>query len=518
MRLFVLAPLFACTGDGPDLEPDPEPSDTGEAVPADTGEAPLPTEGDGGDALGPRFQSGTRLAARSIGAAGADERIFAYFHDTQLDTPCRFVLATDEVLRCLPSTEAGERAYLDDECFQAVDVYRCADPSYQLLGFPLERDDECDPFRTVFEVREVAPAAEQPDALFQADPFVGSCGPWPGSLPTVVDVGDLVDPETFVGATIRERVTQQGFGVREIVADDGAVLRQELFTETDGTCAMRYLGGLGPRCVPARTALLGAGPGVDWWFGDEACEVAPLAYTSRNPCLDEAPRLALEFADFQGPRPWRVGEPYTEETAYEDQTGECTQQTVAETPWTLYTVLGPATEQTLPATRLEIVPGSPVSFARFVDQFGLWLAPGFPEGRLGRGAGGPFVRSDGTACSALVTEDHGVRCVDGDVLFADDFSVRYFADPACTDRVVQTIPGEVPSALVLATAESCVPRGDAQQVGIDVLAVGGPYAGSTLYRRSSPDAVCEPAPLEPTLDYYDVGDSIVETLPELTVE
>jgi len=513
MRLFWIGlALTACSGDDPPESPPESPplAPTGE-----TGEPPGPAEGDRGDALGPRFASGTRLVARSVGASDSDDRVFVNFHDTDLDVPCAFTLASDEVLRCLPVTalQLGT-AYLDANCQQPVNAYPCDAPLYDRLAVSRELDDECDPDGFVVEVREVA-IVEPVDGVFTN--ATGSCEPWPGDPPVVGQVGALVDPATFVAGTVEERVTRQGFGVREIVADDGAQRHLDLFTEADGDCAMRYLADLGPRCVPANVAILGAGPEVDWWFGDAQCATTPLAYRAANPC-DEAPRVAIEFADFEGPVLHRLGPAWSEPIAYDDRTDTCDETTVSETPWTLYPVTGPGTDQTLPPLTLEVETGSPVGFTTFVDGFGLELAPGFAEGRLGSGAGGPFQRPDGTPCSPFLTEDGAARCVGAEVAILDQSSVRYFTDASCTNEVLSYFGDPQPTAVGFVDDRACGGLGSALPVLQDVRDLEGPYEGAELYFREPGVEGCTVTERSPGTVYSLIADSILQTLPALTVE
>ncbi|MEM6926635.1 MAG: hypothetical protein AAF602_06895, partial [Myxococcota bacterium] len=279
-----LAAATACNGVCAPAEPLP---DSGRLVTtSDTGgEPPLPAEGDSGEALGPRFASGTRLEARAFRRPESREgAVFATFYDTELQTPCAFARATDDVLRCLPIPDPlGPRvAYLDADCQQPVDTFPCDGPPYVTQALPREPADACDAELEWIEVRAVTSVLA--DGLF-VDPVDGGCDALEGPLPSVGEIGAVVPPETFVGATVEERWTRQGFGARILVADDGALLRTQLLLDSGTNCAVRYLDDLGPRCLPADHAVQGSGPGTNWWFADGQCIEDPLAYRVVTPCL-----------------------------------------------------------------------------------------------------------------------------------------------------------------------------------------------------------------------------------------
>ncbi|MEO0606251.1 MAG: hypothetical protein AAF211_32780, partial [Myxococcota bacterium] len=479
------------------------------------GEPPLPDEGDTGDALGPRFASGTRLEARGFRPPGSGGgAVFATFFDTELQTPCAFARATDDVLRCLPIPDPlGPRvAYLDADCQQPVDTFPCDGPPYVTQVLPREPTDACDTELEMVEVRSVTSAPA--DGLFVVDPTDGGCSALGGGLlPAVGAIGAVVAPETFVGSTIEERWTRQGFGARTLVADDGAVLRRQLLLDAGADCAVRYLDGLGPRCLPADHAVLGSGPGTDWWFGDVRCIDDPLAYRVATPCLTE-PTVAIAFATEGAPQLQRLGPLWTGEPVYDHRTGECAPTAPGETPWSLYPVVGPGTNRTLVPLTLESVPGDALDFLEFVDVYGLVLGEGFVEGRFGRSGGGPFRDAAGIGCGPWPTPD-GARCVPGDVQLADDDTLRPFADASCTEPLAAT-PGAPPGGFGVVTLAECGVRNPGEPVLTDVFALGASHPGPLF--RIDDDGFCIATDRDPSLTYYRLDDSILDTLPQLVIE
>lgn len=496
--------LVACIGSSPLQPPTRRGTDSG--TPGPTG----PTTGESGDVLAPRFRSGSRLRARSVGGEGAAERVFAYFWDTKLGVACAFALASDGVPRCLPVPDLPVTdVHLDAACSQPVTAYTCGDAPYVLRATPLTRDDECDPIGETIEVRAIEPVAA-PDGLYVPLPD-GGCGPAPDGV-VAGQPGATLPPSTFVSAAVQERWTEQGLGVRELVAEDGAMRRLGLLTGADGPCTLRYLADLGPRCVPDDAAEVGAGPEVDWWWADSQCRDEPLAYALADPCAEEPPRVALELDSLEGPpRLHRLGAPWSRDYAWDSRAG-CVETPIAQTPWTLHHVAGRAARHTLAPLSLRVEARWPVSFTWFEDDFGLLLAPGFAEGPLGRSGGGPFQLPDGRACTPLLSTDGGARCLTSDVRVSE--GVRYFADAACTAELVP-VSRYAPSQVAVVSPRVCGVATGGEAVLISVHDIGPPRGGPELY-QSAPGGVCSAAQPAPGVVYRSLGESV--TAPTLTVE
>src|SRR5690606_20608586 len=118
-----------------------------------------------------------------------------------------------------------------------------------------------------------------------------ACNGVPAELPdgaTVWRDVEVVDPEMLVKATERVRVDDRGFGVRELVGEDGSRQVTSMADAEHGPCAARDLSDAGLRCLPSNTGYLDS----PWWFADPDCEAEPLAYASR--CAPPA-KFALDL-------------------------------------------------------------------------------------------------------------------------------------------------------------------------------------------------------------------------------
>ncbi|MEN0063951.1 MAG: hypothetical protein AAGA48_17490 [Myxococcota bacterium] len=514
--------LLGCPSDpDPVTEPTVLPEDTGSALPKTDSGYTAPTTGDSGDALGPRFASGTRLVARSFGLKGSTHRVFSHFTDRKLGIPCSFRPATDGELRCLPQPDAEvtAQAFTDSECTDRVSVRACGDSDHLLIERPADRDDACDPILTEFEVRQAERIDPLP-ALFLDDPDQG-CRPRPEGPTAEVAVreGKVVAPETFVSARIEEVVSTQGIGVRRLVATDGAQLRTEVFTVRDGRCRPRYLDELGPRCVPERTALLGLGPGLDWWWQEPSCRDQPLAYTVEDECATDPLRFALEFSTAtDAPRLYRLNQRAVGSTVYDNRYGACVPLATSDTPWAFRQVANQATDQALPKLSLEVIEEPQIRFRYFVDAFGLRVAPGFSEGRAGRSGDGPFEGSDGP-CTAIAAADGTPRCLaETRTVFAGDQTARYFADNTCTDPLVPATD-ELPDQFAIVSERVCgAERAGNAAVLIDTYDVLAPLPGNDLFVQEPGSTSCESTARAPSTTYHRISGSRLVELPMLTLE
>lgn len=507
----------ACIGDVPVAPPL---IDSGWTTPAPTDSgrfAPMPTEGDTEGFLGPRFASGSRLAARSIGAPKATEAVFSHFFDTEIGVTCAFATATDGVVRCLPipDVRVAESWFTDATCETAVTVTACGDVPYTTVTVPHASEDPCDAGGDRTEVRALEPIPS-PEGLFRISAD-GTCEPAPDASAGAVRAGEVVSPERFVGARIEERTSLQGFGVRELVADDGARLRQELFHVGGRACSMRYLEGLGPRCLPDDHAQIGAGLDIDWWWSSADCTDAPLAYRARVECPTDDPRFAIEFGP-GAPRLYEVRGAYGGTFVY-DGLQFCDPMPVASMPWDYWTLRpGVAGDGALPQLDLVTVPGEPVNFLRFEDAFGLWVDEGFAEGPFGRSIGGPFEGPMGP-CTAYLDAEGEARCVDGDAWVEDDRSVKNYADSQCTVPLLAVFDGlDAPQVLVTISDAVCgVERPGARGVLREARSVEAPDPGPSRFVREPGTLRCVSAERDPNAVYHRLGGSVIDLIPALSV-
>lgn len=241
--------------------------------------------------------SGTRLRPRFV--VGDGLRLFRGWEDAQRGEMCRFAVAADGELRCLPGVP-GLSAFADDRCSTPAIVVSyddaCAPPTHAWVR------TACDP-RTHLHAVGAALAS----AFFKAPD--GSC--LAGSLPlgsVALSAGAEVDPAAFVSARREEGPASRGLAVTRLVAADGAAGERQLRDPAGSLdCwASAVLGDV--RCLPM--APLVAGPPV---FGDDAC-TQPAAYLG---CHD-ASHVLLRRAD--AVELWSLGAP---SPAFELAAGSC---------------------------------------------------------------------------------------------------------------------------------------------------------------------------------------------------
>ena len=151
------------------------------------------------DARADGNQSGTRLKAKSY--AGADgSKEFIGWHDAMLDSDCRFALAADGAIRCIPLAAAFAVGYFTDAgCTQPLVVAPrdCGQPTYAVVTL-----GGCPGKSQIFKVAApfLAPNAFAPDAMKKCvtvgNPYL--MGGYSG-----YSIGSEVVADTFVAATIQ---------------------------------------------------------------------------------------------------------------------------------------------------------------------------------------------------------------------------------------------------------------------------------------------------------------------------
>lgn len=145
----VLLVLVVACGDEVDPKPDPTSSETTSGV---GGSSPTSSssssssasstsstgsggDGGGGGQEGPPagFEEGARLKVRAINGTDGSKQL-AGFYDSQLQTNCFYVTASDGSTRCMPLTASGQMLFTNATCSQAVLVGDCfaTQPYYAL--------------------------------------------------------------------------------------------------------------------------------------------------------------------------------------------------------------------------------------------------------------------------------------------------------------------------------------------------------------------------------------------------
>lgn len=257
--------------------------------------------GAGGDASvtgGPReflplYENGTRLRAVSLGEPGSSDRKLLSWFDSELDLRCRFKLAEDGELRCLPIVEGGlQTGFADAACAEPILYDGLVRPCTARPLFHLEALEEgvCTGYR-VLQLSD----AELTEVYSEA------CGSEPLMLAAMARAFtfEAMAPELFARAAERERLNDAGFGVLELVADDGAREVTSITSAELGECQVREVAEGGLRCVPHRAYL-----DSEWWFSGTGCGGEQLAYgvKSEDCAIGSNPQLALVWSpdDRQG--------------------------------------------------------------------------------------------------------------------------------------------------------------------------------------------------------------------------
>lgn len=222
--------------------------------------------GDVGASAGLAWFSGTRL--RAVLDVVAESRTFAAWQDLQLGVRCRYVLAADGKLRCLPDAPEVSAMYDDATCAHAVGVVPPAVATPKYLPAP-DGPFVCGAGTDFF----VAGAPYTPPAVYQRQ-YDGTCQAQPIQPDaTYLALGARVDPATFAGET--DEVDPRGarYTARRYRSDDGARQDVDLLdgSRGDARCAVRDDGADNQRCVPSDLAY------IETQFSDATCKT-PIAF------------------------------------------------------------------------------------------------------------------------------------------------------------------------------------------------------------------------------------------------
>lgn len=282
----------------------------------------------------PLYENGTRLRAVSLGEPGSSDRKLLSWHDSELDVACNFQLAEDGELRCLPFVKNGLQAgFADAACEEPVLYDGLVTPCATRPLFQLEALDAgtCTGYR-VLQLTEA-----------QVGPiYTQACDPDPLTLaPTArVYTFEAMAPEAFASGERRERLNEDGFGVLEIIADDGARQVVSITTAELGECQVREVAEGGLRCVPHRAYL-----DAEWWFAGEGCSGERLAYAIRSEdcTMSRKPEMALTWpgGDYQElPSLFAIGDA-VEGSVYQKSGNTCTEEAAGDVLWSLHPLLEP---------------------------------------------------------------------------------------------------------------------------------------------------------------------------------
>jgi hypothetical protein len=280
----------------------------------------------------PLYENGTRLRAVSLGEPGSSDRKLLAWYDSELELRCRFKLAEDGELRCLPLVENGLQAgFADAACERPVSYDGLVRPCSERPLFWLEALEAgvC----TGYRVLELADAE-------LSEVYSEACAPEPLTLAAMARAYtfETVAPELFALGEQQERLGHAGFGVLEIVAADGAREVTSITSAEFGECQVREVVAGGLRCVPHRAYLES-----EWWFSGEGCTGEQLAYGIKSEAcaIGSNPQMALvwQSGDLQGlPALHEIGAA-VEGSVYQKSGNSCSEADAAEVIWSLHPVL-----------------------------------------------------------------------------------------------------------------------------------------------------------------------------------
>ncbi|MBK8010677.1 MAG: hypothetical protein IPK13_04965 [Deltaproteobacteria bacterium] len=233
-------------------------------------------------------RSGERLKAHFIEASDG-ARIANGWHDSLLETPCRFAAASDGLVRCVPAGEkvAFAASYFSDpDCtipVASVALDACVTPQWMQTY-----DTTTCPARISFY--EIG-ARITSEAGFQRDAVTQACVPTTFQLAGAAyyEAGAFVDPAQFATGEAHFDATLGRVLVREFTTDDGAhAFLGFVDSAMNANCSFgRTFDGV-TRCLPEARASV-----ETTRFSDEACSLW-VATESKSTATCTAPRFASE--------------------------------------------------------------------------------------------------------------------------------------------------------------------------------------------------------------------------------
>jgi hypothetical protein len=491
--------IAGCSGDG-----DGGPGDGGDDGSVDTG----PTR------FLPLFESGSRLRAVSLGSPGArdDERQLFHWFDTELDTPCTFLRASDGDMRCLPprgpiasNWVPNMVVYADENCDDVLvhtstsHIDDCSDVSLSLWWLEhvaLPTDGPCDNPPMGFVVRRLAPVDPPAETFLEVGEACEGAVVADGVFH---QPGDIVHPEQFVRATRVLRGTAPHLGISELQGEDGSRQVTGIHDfDRDHTCFARDVADAGVRCIGHFAYA------EDWWYADDTCTDAPLAYAGRTACGETPPQVGVFMeADPEGGPALTVGlaelgEPVQSGTVYDGSNG-CAATDPADILWALLPVLGPIDPTGLPLLQTIEHGESPVQVTCRANDGGVLL-------ELDRRV--PF--HDVTReqpCAPIRVVGGTYRCLPEYTRITD----MRFADAECTQRLLTWEGEDLPDLVAFEQANFCYER---YRDEIDDLFVPGPaYEGPVYYWGGVGECLESGDPGE--WSYFELGASVLDDFPEL---
>jgi hypothetical protein len=433
-------------------------------------------DGDSPDAAPPGpgsalpWTSGTRLRARvtTVGAA----RMFVGWHDLTLNVDCRFGVASDGKVRCLPS-DAASSFYDDVGCTTAVGVIpNGTTPKY--LSAP-NAAFVCGKGPAFY----LPGATYTPTDLFQHQE--SGCEPAgsAGGAFTYVHLGALVDPATFAAATEALEPRGARLSARQYVASDGAKedVGMQDAARASSRCSARDVRNGDYSCIPDDLAyqevffsddkcqsLVGFHPG----YAQQVCDRTPTAVQ------DSTPASAGKTLTF-----FEVGAKVTG-TIYENNGASCLPYVAPASLGATYYATGAPLPLTAfaPFTRKNEGTGRVLLTVARTDSGALGAVLGF------------YDTMKNSECAVQRATDGQMRCIARTLL-----QVNSFADDKCSIGIYEVPAGTAVTAGALLDAQSAVPEARA------VMQLGAKIAVPTaLWSWNGTN--CTASGIGPTDDYY----------------
>ncbi len=438
--------------------------------------------------------SGARLRARVAESGGAT--IFLGWTDTKLGVPCRFALAEDGVMRCIPATskpasDCGGELVMTEPIVIAPPV---CDARYPTIGSSPVVDITMGAPRYAV-TWSVPPCGAAQVTVYRAGGKPKACGAAPGYETTSAE---RVDPSELVSAKVELLDRGPRLAAQIAVAEDGAREVLGIFDRSrNATCHAMTVSSGKAVCVTGDLAYVVPGT----YFADQAC--APGTEVGHGYSKCAAPTaLVLRTSSCEEPRLVELG-PVVENALVNQRTtaNSCGPEPSGTPGWgekkTFYRAGAPLGHDTFGA-----VTEAPVRPGRRMTTHVWQSASGEPIALASNGSiSSIHDTSLGGACTPVLLGGT-LRCAPAPAVIRNQLTL--YADAECTDALVTSYaaaegcPNTVPrpKMVVLHT----IPCAD------ELRAIGADYTGPIFTRAAS--RACLPEVRSPSTLVHRIGEVI----------
>ena len=418
------------------------------------------------------FVSGSRLRAM-VEQADGGPALFRGWYDSTFQSACDFTFAEDGALRCLPIPGTLQVAFADALCTERIFLGGACDvPRHAAVELPSQDDDPCAWPEYRYEVYEVGEELHPSEVHFGNGD--GTCGEAvPAGTAVVHAIGAKASADAFVRASFEDEPRGPRLAVRYLVGEDGS---RQFTSILDGSteCWPHALVDGHERCLPADGYAYAPG----YRFADAACTDV-VAHDPRRP-MEDCPAATLilrwepgECGEWGTESLLEAGAPLAPDGGFHFVDGACAPIDHGAEGQPFLLTLGPAVDvSAYPEVLRQEVGTGRIRSQVLTTESGEAL--GMPDGH--------FDLEADRDCYATDFEDGTKRCVPvGAAQLQDNF-----ADPACTDEVVQVddvIPEcpEAPPAYAYRIATTAC-----ASLVAEVLPIEGEMDGTDIY-YASPD-------------------------------